>query len=196
MILSLGYCELCKQRRPCVDVRSDLLPKPEPHKCNTCGDPVAFEGAEQCNTCWEVEGRIDIYLANEKGIAFITKKLRELALRWRGAAKAIEIEDEDELERYAAELERARDTVTTAELNKLMGMIQQNDFGEAKKLIRKFLRLDQLRLSEIYDLYGDYFLKWPEGMKETCPHGNNPADCDDCDRLSDHAFDAAREDSR
>lgn len=53
--------------------------------CINCGREVAFEPCDDCETCYEVEGRLDAYMQSEHGINFVRNHLaaaeRERRLR-------------------------------------------------------------------------------------------------------------------
>lgn len=46
--------------------------------CKRCDKPVNFDGAILCNSCWEVEYRLDDYLRSTKAREFILNKISSL----------------------------------------------------------------------------------------------------------------------
>lgn len=46
--------------------------------CETCGEPTTFLGTKRCNNCYEVESRLDQYLASIGGLEVVVEKLRVL----------------------------------------------------------------------------------------------------------------------
>lgn len=43
--------------------------------CETCDGSAAFQGADRCTNCWEVERRLDDYLRSAGGRKFVAETL-------------------------------------------------------------------------------------------------------------------------
>lgn len=154
--------------------------------CKTCGEPTKFTGTKRCNNCYEVESRLDSYLRNPKALQLIVRKIRENELK-QGAAEAIELFDEDELERYSDELKEAQQAVLDGHVEDIRGWVKMDEMDELKAFLNSALNLDRMTLSEIRARFESY-------LPELCPHGEPLGDCTACDVAGDLAYDAARED--
>jgi hypothetical protein len=154
--------------------------------CETCGDPTTYTGTKRCNNCYEVESRLDSYLQNPKALQLIVTKVRAIQLK-EGAAQAIEIFDEDELEEYSAKLDRAREAVIDGFTSDIETWVREDTLDNVREFLVRYLKLNDLTLQELKDRYPMY-------MDEECPHGEPLGDCTACDVAGDLAYDAARED--
>lgn len=45
--------------------------------CTLCGKPTAFQGADMCNSCWEVDQRIDLFVRSKAGAERVRRALLE-----------------------------------------------------------------------------------------------------------------------
>lgn len=129
--------------------------KQETVPCETCGEPTTYTGTKRCNNCYEVETRLDKFLQNPKALILITKKLRELELKY-GAAEAIEFYDEDELEEYSSLLEQAKMDVKVGVTEDITNWVKLNEIDELHAFISQALQLDKLTLSELKNRYNSY----------------------------------------
>lgn len=125
--------------------------------CETCGEPTTFTGTKRCNNCYEVESRLDKYLQNPKALQLIVKKIRENELK-RGAAKAIEIFDEDELERYSDELRRSQELVLNGHVEDIRGWVMKNELEDLRTFLSDVLDLEKMTLGEIKERFGPLVL--------------------------------------
>jgi hypothetical protein len=155
--------------------------------CKTCGSPVEPYRAQKdtCDSCWEVESRLDTFLQNPRALHLIAKKLKEIQLN---AAQAIEMFDEDEDEEYSAKLDKAREAVISGLVRDILVVRMGEDELEGLRrfAVNKF-KLTEMTLSEIKDRFSTY-------LEEECQHGEPLGDCTACDVAGDLAYDAARED--
>jgi hypothetical protein len=125
--------------------------------CETCGEPTTFTGTKRCNNCYEVESRLDKYLQNPKALQLIVRKLRESELK-QGAAKAIEIFDEDELERYSDELRRSQELVLNGHVEDIRGWVMKNELEDLRTFLSDVLDLEKMTLTEIKERFGPLVL--------------------------------------
>lgn len=49
--------------------------RPNKVPCTTCGRPIGWLGTQKCDYCWEVETRLEDYLAYPKGREFVRRML-------------------------------------------------------------------------------------------------------------------------
>jgi hypothetical protein len=127
--------------------------------CKTCGVPSAFPGADHCTNCWEVEQRLNLYLLSENGRSFASRLLStrsKLENLKSGAAKAQELFDEDELERYSGKLEEAKKAVIDGHVEDIRSWITHGEEEALEGFLRQWLKLDGMTLSEIKDQHGCY----------------------------------------
>jgi molecular chaperone DnaK (HSP70) len=130
--------------------------------------------------------RIEEIINDPEDLKRIVRAIRELELK-RGAAQAVDLFDEDELEEYSAKLDNAREAVISGIASDIETWVRQNQLDEVRQFVVTTFQLDKLTLAEIRDRFGSY-------LPDECPHGEPLGDCTACDVAGDLAYDAARED--
>jgi len=58
-----------------------IVPDLETVPCMFCGEPATFSATALCDNCWEFERRIDTFISNKKGMAYVVKNIRQAKIK-------------------------------------------------------------------------------------------------------------------
>lgn len=133
------------------------------------------------------DDRIEEIINDPEDLQRIVKAIRVMNLK-KGAAQAVDLFDEDDLEEYSSQLEQAREDVLNGHIDDIRGWITANEMDELRAFLNSALNLDRMTLGEIRARFESYI------DHQVCPHGEPLGDCTACDVAGDLAYDAARED--
>lgn len=143
-----------------------LCPKPEYVPCALCGTETLYTNTRRCTNCWEVEHRLDLFMADPRAILLIKDKMKLMELK-KNASLATEIVDnEDELEEYSDKLQAAKDSVIEGHIADVTNWVnKESDSFELGIFLKGVLGLDKMTLSQIKDSFGSYLTDEDESDK-------------------------------